>query len=316
MGEAGSIQPLTDSVPLGPRSASPASASADSERSKPASKQLQPVSEEQLDELMNRARRSRSARDIEAVWDAIMTRPELLLLQRVKGHITEPHAIESPFGPMLLWCTSKVRVQTLLSTPPFRKLPYAWRAASMPLEKALDWAIRQRAGGVEAIEINRSTEQGLATLLQLLPERFERVHGRPLEAAPLIAPDFEAMGHRLRLDPSAANHIEFHKAFYNLQRWFAIRDPKRADQPAFAPINDKPVLMLFTSRAEAEAGAKTVGRDRDWPKALMTIDPAAIVNWMSTLPENGVTQALVNHGSVPFVLELSECGSQWDRYRR
>lgn len=315
-GFSGSVQPLTQSVPFqadeaGHGSEEPAPASTPAEP-----KRVEPVGEERLDALLQQARKGHSARDIEAVWDAIMTSPQLHLLQRVKGAAVESHAIESPIGPMLMLFTSKVRVQTLLSTKPFRNLPYAWKAAPMPLDTALDWAIRQRAGGVEAIEVNRGIDPGIATVLQLIPERFERVHGRSLPSAPLIAPDFEAMAHRLRLDPSAANQTEFHQAFFNLQRWFAIRDPKRPNQPAFAPIDGKPVLMLFTSSAEAAAGAKTVGRDREWPKALMTVDPPPLVKWMSTLPANGVNQAMVNHASAPFMLELSQVGSQWDRYRR
>jgi len=73
--------------------------------------------------------------------------------------------------------------------------------------------------------------------------------------------------------------------------------------------------MLFTSRAEAAAGAQRVGRERDWPKALMTLQPSNLVKWMGTLPGLGAPSAVVNLSSTPFRIDLTQIGSLWDRYR-
>jgi len=312
-GIAGSINRLTHSDPVDPDDEAPADTAAP-ERDE-VERSVEPVSEERLDELMAAARKGHSSRDVEAVWDAIMASENLHLLQRVKGPTVEAHALESPLGPMLPMFTSRARAQALVSTKAFRNQPFAFRVASMPLADALDWAIGQRVAGVEAIEVNRGVDPGFATLLQMIPERYQRVRGRSLSSANSVAPDFEPIAQRLRYEPSQARLDELYRAFFGLQRWFAIKDAKRPNQPAFVPLEDKPTLMLFTSRAEAAAGAQRVGRERDWPKALMTLQPSNLVKWMGTLPGLGAPSAVVNMTSTPFRIDLTQIGSLWDRYR-
>jgi len=209
-GIAGSINRLTHSDPVDPDDEAPADLAAsepgDVERS------VEPVSEERLDELMAAARKGHSSRDVEAVWDAIMASENLHLLQRVKGPTAEAHALESPLGPMLPMFTSRARAQALVSTKAFRNQPFAFRVASMPLADALDWAIGQRVAGVEAIEVNRGVDPGFATLLQMIPERYQRVRGRSLSSTNSVAPDFEPIAQRLRYEPSQARLDELSRS--------------------------------------------------------------------------------------------------------
>jgi len=310
-GPRGTIKPLTESVPVAYDD------EAVLESPKPESQEprvVEPVSEERIDELHTKAMQGHSAKDLESLWDAILSKPELHILQRGRANQVEAHVVESPLGPMLLAFTSRFRVQVLTSTKAFHNTPFVWSVSTLPMETALDWIIEQRRAGVQAVEVNRSAQPGAATILQSLPARFERVHGHRLTNADLVAPNFEGLANLIRIDLSPANLDSVHEKFFGLQRWYAIRDPKRPHQPAFVPVQEKPALMLFTSESEALAGAKAVGRGGEGTKLLMTIEPAKLVKWMATLPGQGAPAAIVNGASAPFMIDLAQIDAYWQRF--
>lgn len=301
-GAAGTFSRLTASEPVD--TGDPAAAKPQPKPEPAPARQVEPVSEEEIDRLLEQAMKGHSSRDVEALWEAILSKPELHLLQRGKGEKTEAHAVESPLGPMLLLFTATFRIQALIATKAYRNSPFVWRAVTMPTEDALQWVMQQHARGIQAIEVNRSEQPGIASVLQAMPSRYEKVYGRRPKGADLVDPDFEAMANRARISASPEHHTELISAFCSMQRWYALRDPNRPNQPGFTQIEDKPALMLFTSEAEARAAAEASGRARELPKVIMPLQPEKVAGWMATLPDKGAEQAVVNLTSTAFVLDL------------
>ncbi|MFG0291911.1 MAG: hypothetical protein ACF8MJ_02025 [Phycisphaerales bacterium JB050] len=305
-GVAGSIKPLTHSMPVetgDPAQAVPPPVNPEPEAQPP--KQVEPVSEDEIDRRLVQAMKGHSTKDFEALWDAILSKPEIHLLQRGKGEKTEAHAVESPLGPMLLLFTAPYRIQALAAMKQYRNSPFVWKAVTMPTEDALGWIFQQHAKGVQAVEFNRSAQPGIASVLQALPARYERLYGRRPKGADLVDPDFEVLANRAKIAGNADAHAQLLATFFSLQRWYALRDPKRPNQPGFTPIEDKPTLMLFTSETEAKTAAVQSGRERELPKVIMPLTPAKIAPWMAKLPEMGAEQAIVNLGSTAFLLPLA-----------
>src|SRR5690606_493934 len=106
-------------------------------------REVEPVSEADIDRLHEQAIKGHSSKDIEALWDAVLSKKELIILNRGKGDKTEAHAVESPLGPMLLMFTDRFRVRALTATTAFQKMPYVWQAAAISTEDALEWLFQQ-----------------------------------------------------------------------------------------------------------------------------------------------------------------------------
>ncbi len=301
-GVAGTIKPLTHSAPVD--TGDPSKSKPEPAPAPPPLREVTPVSEAEIDRLHAQAMKGHSSKDIEALWDAVLSKKELFILNRGKGLQSEAHAIESPLGPMLLLFTDRFRVRAFTSSKAFQKMPYVWRAATLPTEDALEWIFQQHAKGVQAVEFNRSEQPGFASVLQAIPARYERLHGRRPKGADLVDPDFEALANRARISGDPREHEQVIKALFSLQRWYALRDPQRPNQPGFTPVEDKPTLMLFTSEEEARAAAVQSGRERELPKVIMPLMPSKVVPWMSKLPDMGADQAIINLASTAFLLPL------------
>ena len=304
-GVAGSIKPLTHSAPVETGDPAQADLPIETEPETQPPKPVEPVSEEEIDRRLEQAMKGHATKDIEALWDAILSKPELHLLQRGKGEKIEAHAVESPLGPMLLLFTAPYRIQALIAMKQYRNSPFVWKAVTMPTEDALGWIFQQHARGVQAVEFNRSAQPGIASVLQALPAHYERVYGRRPKGADLVDPDFEVLANRAKIAGDADAHAQLLTTFFSLQRWYALRDPKRPNQPGFTPIEGKPTLMLFTSETEAKAAAVQSGRERELPKVILPLMPAKIAPWMAKLPGMGAEQAIVNLASTAFLLPLA-----------
>lgn len=301
-GVAGTIKPLTYSQPV--ETGDPAQATPAPKTEPAPAREVEPVGEEQIDRLTAQAMKGHSSKDIEALWDALLSKRELHILQRGKADRTEAHAVESPLGPMLLFFSAKFRAEALVGTKPFRNSPFVWKIATMPTEDALAWLFEQQKQGVQAVEFNRSDQPGLASVLQAIPARYERVYGKRPRNTDLVDPDFSALAERSRIAGHADAHRELLDAFFSLQRWYALRDPKRPNQPGFSLIDQQPALMLFTSEAQARLAAENAGRQRELPKVIMPVVPSKIAGWMAGLPAQGAQQAVVNPASSAFVVPL------------
>ncbi len=301
-GAAGTIKPLTHSAPV--ETEAPAELTPPSEPAPARAREVKPVSEEEIDRLTVQAMKGHSSRDLEALWDALLSKKQLLVLQRGRGLKNQAHVIESPLGPTLLLFTDRFRFRALTATKSFRNSPIVWRVATMPTPDAIGWILEQYSKGIRAIEFNRSERAGLASVLQSLPARYERVYGVRPNNAHLVDPDFVALSHRAKISGSGEAQRELLDAFFSLQRWYALRDPARPNQPGFTPVDDKPTLMLFTRESEARATAEASGRKRELPKAIMSLAPSKIATWMAKLPGMGVEHAIVNASSASFLIAL------------
>lgn len=307
-GAAGTIKPLTHSQPV--ETGDPARGVAVPKKEPAPVREVEPVSEDEIDRLTAQAMKGHSGKDVEALWEALLSKRELHILQRGKAEKTEAHAVESPLGPMLLFFSAKYRAESLVNTKPYRNSPFVWKIATMPTEQALAWLFEQQKQGVQAVEFNRSDQPGLASILQAVPDRYERLYGKRPMNADLVDPDFDALAERAKIAGHADAQRALLDAFFSLQRWYALRDPNRPNQPGFTLIEQNPALMLFTSEAEARAAAENAGRQRELPKVIMPVVPSKIATWMAGLPAQGAQQAVVNPASSAFVVPLRSIDQQ------
>ena len=307
-GAAGTIKPLTHSQPV--ETGDPAQGVAVPKKESAPVREVEPVSEDEIDRLTAQAMKGHSSKDVESLWEALLSKRELHILQRGKAEKTEAHAVESPLGPMLLFFSAKFRAESLVSTKPYRNSPFVWKIATMPTEQALAWLFEQQKQGVQAVEFNRSDRPGLASILQAIPDRYERVYGRRPKNADFVDPDFDTLAERAKIAGHAGAQRALLDAFCSLQRWYALRDPNRPNQPGFTLIEQNPALMLFTSEAEARAAAENAGRQRELPKVIMPVVPSKIATWMAGLPAKGAQQAVVNPASSAFVVPLQGIDEQ------